>query len=358
MRDEEKTKAQLISELIELRRQISNLPDGETPSELEEHTTRGQKAQNSMRLLMDSITTAFNQSPCPMVINSLSDGCQLAVNDSFLHLTGYSREEFLGHDHNHLNLLVNTNEYTEIIKKLKDQGSVQNREICFRSKAGDIYYGLISATIVSFKGRRCVLTALMDITERKHMEMNMARLDGLHLVGEMAAIISHEIRNPLTTVRGFLQILGGKGEMASHLEYFNLMIDELDRANSIIEEYLSLAKSRTFTKKMVSLNGLVEVLLPLIQADAENAGKHVRLDLEDLPDLLMDENEVRRLVFNLVRNGLEAMLPGGTLTIRTFMENGEIVMAIMDEGAGIEPGLLEKIGKPFFTTKEKGTGLG
>lgn len=236
MKDEEKTKAQLISELIELRRQISNLPDGETPSELTEHTT--------------------------------------------------------------------------------------------------------------------------DITDRKHMERNMARLDGLHLVGEMAAIISHEIRNPLTTVRGFLQILGGKREMASHLEYFNLMIDELDRANSIIEEYLSLAKSRTFTKKMVSLNGLVEALLPLIRADAGNAGKHVRLDIEDLPDLLMDENEIRQLIFNFVRNGLEAMLPDGTLTIRTFMENGEIVLAIMDEGAGIEPGLLEKIGTPFFTTKEKGTGLG
>ncbi|AET66095.1 PAS domain S-box [Desulfosporosinus orientis DSM 765] len=197
-----------------------------------------------------------------------------------------------------------------------------------------------------------------NIFERRMFEKEMARLDRLNLVGQMAAGIGHEIRNPLTTVKGFLQLLGGKEEFRQSKGYFELMIEELDRANSIITEFLSLAKNKTVDLKPLILNELIENLFPLIQADAMVSDKEIKLQLQDVETLPLNEKEIRQLILNLVRNGVEAMSKGGALTIRTFMEGEEIVMAVQDEGCGIKDEDLEKVGTPFFTTKENGTGLG
>ncbi len=199
---------------------------------------------------------------------------------------------------------------------------------------------------------------LVDMTERKHFEQEMARLDRMNLVGEMAAGIGHEIRNPMTTVRGFLQLLSGKKDCAKHKEYFDLMIEELDRANSIITEFLSLAKNRVVELKNQNLNRIVRSISPLIEADGMVTDKHIAFELREIPGIPLDEKEIRQLIFNLARNGLEAMPPGGILSIRTFREDNQVVLAVQDLGKGIEPSVLEKIGTPFFTTKDNGTGLG
>jgi signal transduction histidine kinase len=174
----------------------------------------------------------------------------------------------------------------------------------------------------------------------------------------MAAGIGHEIRNPMTTVRGFLQILRSKKDCTQYKEYLNLMIEELDRANSIIMEYLSMAKNKPMELKTQNLNNILEALFPLIQADAMVSDKYIKFELATIPDLFLDEKETRQLILNLVRNGLEAMAPGGNLTIKTFTDGEEVVIAVQDQGKGIEPDVLEKIGTPFFTTKNQGTGLG
>jgi len=145
-----------------------------------------------------------------------------------------------------------------------------------------------------------------DISERKMFESEMARLDRLNLVGQMAAGIGHEVRNPMTTVRGFLQLLGGKEEFKQSKAYFELMIEELDRANSIISEFLSLAKNKTLDLKPLSLNNLIKNLFPLIQADAMVSDKTVIMELQDIKILSLNEKEIRQLILNLVRNGLEA----------------------------------------------------
>ncbi|MFZ3130380.1 MAG: ATP-binding protein, partial [Desulfosporosinus sp.] len=199
---------------------------------------------------------------------------------------------------------------------------------------------------------------LHDISERKMFEREMARLDRLNLVGQMAAGIGHEIRNPMTTVRGFLQLLGDKEEFIHSKGYFELMIGELDRANTIITEFLSLAKNKIVDLKPMSLNRLIENIYPLIQADAMVSDKEIILELQDTNVLLLDEKEIRQLILNLARNGLEAMSGSGKLTIKTFMDGKEVVLAVKDEGNGIRPEDLEKMGTPFFTTKENGTGLG
>ena len=197
-----------------------------------------------------------------------------------------------------------------------------------------------------------------DITENKRLSRELARLDRLNLVGEMAASIGHEVRNPMTTVRGFLQILSGKVECNGYKDYFNLMIEELDRANSIITQYLSLAKNKPVEKVRQSLNNIIETISPLIQADANKEGNYINFALQDTPSLLLDEKEIRQLILNLVRNGMESMPSNGTVTIKTFTDNEEVVLVIQDQGDGIDQDIIDKLGTPFFTTKDNGTGLG
>lgn len=190
------------------------------------------------------------------------------------------------------------------------------------------------------------------------IDKEMARLDRLSLVGEMAASISHEVRNPMTTVRGFLQLLSTKEECSNYQHYYALMIDELDRANSIITEFLALAKDRVLELKEQNLKVIVENIFPLIQAEGLASDKNIYLELEEVDEIPLDKKEMHQLILNLVQNGSQAMLPGGTMKIRTYMSQEEIVLAVQDDGGGIPKEVLEKIGTPFFTTKENGTGLG
>lgn len=191
---------------------------------------------------------------------------------------------------------------------------------------------------------------------QKEMEERF-RLDRLNLIGEMAAGIAHEIRNPMTTVQGFLQLSRNKDNPLS-VEIIDLMLDELNRANTIITEFLNLAKNKVSVKKKQNLNAILNALSPLIQAEALRARKHVKLDLNKCPDIFLDQKEIRQLILNIALNGLDAMSPNGKLTIRTYAEEQAVILEIQDQGKGISPEVLQKLGTPFFTTKENGTGLG
>ncbi|KUO78518.1 MAG: hypothetical protein APF81_19010 [Desulfosporosinus sp. BRH_c37] len=210
-------------------------------------------------------------------------------------------------------------------------------------------------------GTQLYLMQLLDITKRKVAEEEIARLDRLNLVGELAASIAHEVRNPMTTVRGFLQILKSRDTLHENEEYFDLMISELDRANGILTEFLSIARTKSKKTEMyskVKLNNLVNSLYPLILADATNQDKQVILVAEEVAELTMIEREIRQLILNLTRNGLEAMSSGGILKIMTYMEENSIVLAVEDKGIGISEDNIARLGTPFLTTKEGGTGLG
>ncbi len=248
----------------------------------------------------------------------------------------------------------------------RESGEVGNRagnrnEVKFRRRDGRELWAIVSTNpCFEPNGRNSsVLTMVTDITERKRLEKEMTRLERLHLVGEMAAGIGHEIRNPITTLRGFLQHPGTKPGCACYAEHFELMIQELDRANVIITEYLSLARSKVVDLTVRDLNSVVEAMFPLLHSYALLADKGLRLEAGAVSPFGVDEKEIRQLVLNLVRNGLEAMGPGGNLTIRTFPDGGDVVLAVRDEGNGIDAGVMEKLGTPFVTTKDINvTGLG
>jgi PAS domain S-box-containing protein len=240
------------------------------------------------------------------------------------------------------------------IKRAIKSGNMQSLE----------YQLPIKDTICSMEARimtydkDSVLVIVRDITELKNLRQELTRLDQLNLVGEMAATIGHEVRNPMTTVRGFLQFLSNKDECNKFKSYFQLMIEELDRANSIISDFLSLAKNKQVKLENQNLNTIIKTIAPLLQSNATISNKSLHLDLNPIPDLPLDSKEIRQLILNLVHNALDAMPPHRNITIKSFMEENKVILAIQDEGTGIPPELIEKLGTPFLTTKETGTGLG
>lgn len=197
-----------------------------------------------------------------------------------------------------------------------------------------------------------------DITESKRQQQELDRLERLNLIGQLAAGISHEIRNPLTTVKGFLQIFAAKPQYLNDKEYMDLMISEIDRANVIITDFLSLAKANSDNIVCQNINEVISKVLPMIQADAYNNNKEVTVDLSQLPDIMINENEIKQLILNLVRNGLEATPEQGCVKISTYLNSDKVVLEIKDQGEGIPQEIQKKMGTPFFTTKESGTGLG
>ncbi len=193
----------------------------------------------------------------------------------------------------------------------------------------------------------------------KTFEHEYSYIENLKTTSELAASVGHEIRNPMTSIRGFLQMMQKKAEYNNHKTFFDLMIEELDRANTIITEYLLLARSKPTKPNLENLNELIRRIMPLLKTSVTIVNQDIVTDLAEIPNFLMNGKEIRQLILNLVRNGLEAMPKGGTLKISTQLEQeNTVLLTISDQGTGIPPNLIRKIGTPFFTTKENGTGLG
>lgn len=281
------------------------------------------------------------------------------VNSGIKKSLGYEPDELIGQP---ALILVSPSQRGKIARQIEHRlryGGTATFETLFAHKDGsEVLVRVKSAPIIENGVINGVTVLLEDISEYRKMEKEMARLDQLNTVGEMAAGIGHEIRNPMTTVKGFLQLLGQDEGLLHYNDYFNIMMEELERANAIISEFLSLAKDKLVNLQLHNLNHLITAIYPLLRADAILSDKNVLLDLSDIPDLLVDEAEIRQLLLNLVRNGLEAMEAGGKVYIETYQEGPEVILAVRDEGSGIDSSLLDKLGTPFLTTKEEGTGLG
>ncbi|WP_458125200.1 two-component system sensor histidine kinase NtrB [Paenibacillus sp. Z3-2] len=199
---------------------------------------------------------------------------------------------------------------------------------------------------------------IQDITELEMLRSELDNVDRLSLVGQMAASITHEVRNPMAVVRGFLQLMQEKSpDSLDH--YYRIVLEELDRANSIINDFLSLAQDRIAEKEESQLHDIIHELSPLLWADANLRGQSIELMLaHNVPKLHLNPKEIKQVVLNLARNGMEAMNEKGVLTLETRIVDDKVELCVRDTGPGIPRVKKEKLFEPFFTTKAKGTGLG
>jgi PAS domain S-box-containing protein len=295
-----------------------------------------------------------------LVCQISSEGIYEYVGKTHRSILGYNPEELIGRslfDFIHAEDLA--------ISKLLfrdglNTGYFNKIHIRYRCNNNNYLY-LESQGIAIYDENNCVSGAVFvtrDITYKNILENELARLGQLKSMAQLSAGLVHEIRNPITTVRGFLQILYGNEELKQFRDYFELMIKELDDANHLITDYLSLSKDNHSHFAWQNLNSLIHSSYSVMNAEAMMNNHKIILDLGEINDLYMDGNQIRQLLINLVNNGLEAMESGGILTIRTASQGEYIVLSVEDKGSGIDSEIMNRIGTPFFTTKEKGTGLG
>ncbi len=202
-----------------------------------------------------------------------------------------------------------------------------------------------------------------EISNLIQLETDLLRIDRLSTIGKMAAGIAHEIRNPMTSIRGFLQMLSRDligNNWGKQKAYTDLALQEIDRVNELLNQLLLLAKPVEFVLKDVDINEMVKDVGKLHESDAIIHQIHVKYRLASVPRVKMDENMFKQVLTNLIRNAIEAMEDSGELKLSTHYEadKDKVVVEVADTGPGIPSYLNDRIFDAFFTTKEHGTGLG
>ncbi|MED0678695.1 ATP-binding protein [Aneurinibacillus thermoaerophilus] len=201
-----------------------------------------------------------------------------------------------------------------------------------------------------------------NVTNMSSLEDKIERSDRLAMIGQIAAGTAHEIRNPLTSINGFLQMIRKslvEAGMEREKGYTDIMLTEIKRINELVSEFLLLSKQKEIQYKLVDVEQVFMEILPIVENEALLHGVEVLVEKESPLPLVMGDSEMLKQVFlNIAKNGIEAMGGQGTLTIRLFHTDSYVEIAIHDTGPGIPPYLADKIFEPFFTTKEEGTGLG
>ncbi|PKM82686.1 MAG: histidine kinase [Firmicutes bacterium HGW-Firmicutes-14] len=206
------------------------------------------------------------------------------------------------------------------------------------------------------------ILSIRDITGQKQLEEKVVKAEKFSVIGELAAGIAHEVRNPLTSVKGFLQLLAQRfGKEDPLQQYIQIMLDEISRINRIISEFLLLSRPTVPIKRPANIHSVLDEILLL--SEGELLIKNIELERKydtGCPMVTIDVEQIKQVFLNLVTNAVAAMPEKGKLIISTNHDRFENVLRTFftDTGIGIKPSLIDSIFDPFFTTKEEGTGLG
>nr|WP_281282484.1 ATP-binding protein [Paenibacillus piri] len=222
-----------------------------------------------------------------------------------------------------------------------------------------------ASTLITYLLQACIVGFYVYLLEflNGHFQMQdeIVKSEKIKMIGEMAASVAHEIRNPLTTVRGFIQLFGNANLEPDKKEiYQKICLDELDRAQLIITDYLTLAKPDPDIVEKINVNGELDYLSNVLLTYAN----YNRIQVDKTPSenndlcILGDRYKFRQALINIGKNAIEAMNQGGSLRLKAFLRHDGVVMIISDTGAGMTPEQVKRLGTPFYSTKEKGTGLG
>jgi PAS domain S-box-containing protein len=282
------------------------------------------------------------------------------VNDKFCDISKYPREALLGQDHRILNSGHHPKDYIRGLWRTIANGEVWRGELRNRARDGSIYW--VDTTIVPFlnaQGKPYQYLAIRyDVTARKQAEAQLVNQASLARLGEMAAVVAHEVRNPLAGLRGALQILSQRLETPRPEHPIILeMIKRLDVLNNRVEDLLRYAKPRTPQLAHVPLMPLVDSTIELLRRDPAAAGVTVEVTGDARAVARADPELLREIFLNLLLNASQATDGRGRVGV-VVGGGAEVTVRITDDGPGLPVDLHERVFEPFFTTKSTGTGLG
>lgn len=323
------------------------------------YTSRLKQMYEENRAVKEHLESIINQTADAIHITDL-EGKVLRVNRAFEQLYGFRSREVEGRL-----LKIIPPEAEEEMKRqhaqLIEGMSITSNETIWMKKDGTRVE--VSVSTAPVRDEAGEITALIsvsrDITSRNRMEELLRRSEKLTTVGQLAAGVAHEIRNPLTTLRGFLQLQQQSNKL-NH-RHLDLMLSELDRINLIVGEFLILAKPQAVHFQERDIRFILGDVISLLDSQAHLHGVEFVLQASSESAMVhCEENQLKQVFINVLKNGMEAMPNGGSIHIKLKVDESakRVRIEIRDEGIGIPEEMMSKLGEPFFTNKESGTGLG
>lgn len=277
------------------------------------------------------------------------------VNPRCEEMLGYGRAELMN---KHVLDLVHPEDYKKLIRTIKKRKG-KSVHFLFRAihKEGRTIDLELHGALTTYKEKPAIIGTVIDITERKKTEELIHRSDKLSVVGQLAAGVAHEIRNPLTSLKGFVQLMKARNQDP---QYLDIMLSELDRINYIVSEFMVIAKPQVIQFQMKDLRRIFQDVIPLLDTQAIMKNIQIKLHIQgEVPLILCDENQLKQVFINVLKNAIESMPEEGIIRIKIKETSSrEVQITVIDQGSGISPERLARLGEPFYTTKEKGTGLG
>jgi two-component system sensor histidine kinase AtoS len=299
-----------------------------------------------------------------------SAGRIVSANQAAADMHGYTVEELLELKIQDLDTPEAAAESPERIRRILN-GEWIDAEISHRRRDGTVFPVDISAGLLEFEGQKYILAFDKDITERKQAEEALQRAEQLVSVGEMAAGLAHEIKNPLSGIRFSIEVIAGELELnQEHSEILDRIVDEINRIETLLKNLLNYAVPPTPNFSPLDMNRIIDAAVKTAELSLKSPSKSVRSgenknvqfvrDLDDqLPQIVADSAKLQQVVLNLLLNAIHAIQEEGTISVKTSRDGkGFIQIMVSDTGKGIDGEDIKRIFLPFFTTKPKGTGLG
>lgn len=195
-----------------------------------------------------------------------------------------------------------------------------------------------------------------DITEKREMEEQLLKSEKLSVVGQLAAGVAHEIRNPITSIKGFIQLLE---EGILKKEFFEVISKEFKQIEEILEEFINLAKPKEIQLNKVNIKTILKEVETLLKPEANLKNVEIFQEYQqNLPQIMCDSNQIKQVFINIIKNSIEAIPKHGFVKLQVSIEGKNVLIRIIDNGIGISKERVQKLGEPFYSNKEKGTGLG
>jgi PAS domain S-box-containing protein len=337
-------------------------------------TTR-KRAEESLRRSEQKFFTAFRAFPGAISISTLADGRILDANESFLRLSGFTREEVVGRTTIELGLWPAPVARNQIVAELRERGRISDREITIRTRHGSSRLILFSAELVELEGETCVIGSGRDITEQRLLEEQFRQAQKMEAVGRLAGGVAHDFNNLLGVILGYAEMLieelGPDHPLAKKAHG---IYRAGERAAALTRQLLAFSRQQMLQQTVLDLNAVVGEISKLVE---RLIGEDVRLVLDLDPNLgrvKADGGQLEQVIMNLAVNARDAMPNGGRLTLRTsavelteaparqhrVVRGRYVQLEVVDTGIGMDEATQARIFEPFFTTKDrgKGTGLG
>lgn len=271
-------------------------------------------------------------------------------------------KELLGY---HSNSLKNTSvkemvedSYVDLLKNSFDKHSTKKQYFSLRLQHCDgsnVWCECIISRMTLNKDY-VYMGTLKDVTDKVEMEEIMIQSEKMSIAGQLAAGVAHEIRNPLTALKGFLQLL--QAGIDHKDEYYKIMIDEVNKMETVTSEMLFISKPMTDQKREESIHEMIKDVITLLKPQAKLKNIEIVIQGDKNAYLHCDKSQIKQVLINILKNAIEAMSEPGSVVIKIQSSNSQLVIDIVDEGVGVPEEVIHKLSEPFFTTKKSGTGLG